>query len=522
MQSKTRVFTQVFLVGYGPALVRDENLTYRCLIPNFSYLSEVGASFLDDRLDLGIVPKTRLVGFVSPSFHYLYKDRKRWGRGLQPLPIKIGSLQEFLDGYENASRFFQRHSLPGRTKDVTERDLREEHCAHRLSRRKQGARLRMVFIALKRLLLCRYGPGPYGSAGANEERAEPLHPSQATPHTNAESAYPATRMSVGDAAFQWTEETLTDFRLELEKLVILDFLMRNTDRGLDNFMVRYNPHPRKGQRRITIGAIDNSLSFPHQHPQGLRDYPYGWLYLPAGLIGQPFSDETRKLFLPKLTDPVWWAGTVEGMRRIFSQDTHFHERTFKNQMALMMGQGWLIVQCLSERTEGPIELCARPKCLVRSSIQVLSRSQLAELTVTDLVQGTTALPASRQVERDRQPPPDQNVPHRAQAIEFRSHRESSPAVLAKSMPSMVLPSPASSNDSRAIDIVERMTQLHKRQNMPLIASPRPFDSPRELPGSKASRRMRPLDLAVGTNAYPVPVLVESIEAVVRRTTFSFN
>ena len=33
--------------------------------------------------------------------------------------------------------------------------------------------------------------------------------------------------------FQWTQELMDDFRLELEKLVILDVLMRNTDRGLD-------------------------------------------------------------------------------------------------------------------------------------------------------------------------------------------------------------------------------------------------------------------------------------------------
>ena len=73
-------------MGHGPSLVRVATLT-RSLIPNFSYLSEVGASFLDDRLGLGLVPKTRLVGFSSPSFHYLYKDRHRWEQGWQPLPI---------------------------------------------------------------------------------------------------------------------------------------------------------------------------------------------------------------------------------------------------------------------------------------------------------------------------------------------------------------------------------------------------------------------------------------------------
>ena len=30
---------------------------------------------------------------------------------------------------------------------------------------------------------------------------------------------------------------------------------------------------------IHLAAIDNSLSFPHQHPKGWRSFVYGWLYL---------------------------------------------------------------------------------------------------------------------------------------------------------------------------------------------------------------------------------------------------
>ena len=291
-------------------------------------------------------------------------------------------------------------------------------------------------------------------------------------------------------------------------------------------MIRYNPHPRPGERRITIGAIDNSLSFPHQHPQGLRDYPYGWLYLPTGLIGLPFSDETRQLFLPKLTDPIWWAGTIEGLRRIFSQDAHFHERTFQNQMSLLMGQGWLIVQCLRQKSEGPIELCARPKFVVRSSVQMLSHAQLAELTVTDLVQGTTSFSkARRDITHDHK---HNTRSARASAINVKPNRQSRAHLVTQSMPS-VLRSPKSpsfpfspSSNARGIDIVERMAMEQKSHKMVTTATPAPYDSPREPPSSKASRRMPPLDLAVGTSVYPLPVLVETVEPVRRRTPFSFN
>jgi hypothetical protein len=98
----------------------------------------------------------------------------------------------------------------------------------------------------------------------------------------------------------------------------LDYLMRNTDRGADNYMIKCcdidhapsttdeapslistpqmtelrrsdvpampstsrihpttaRPAPAK-QPHIHIAAIDNSLSFPHEHPKGWRSYTYG-------------------------------------------------------------------------------------------------------------------------------------------------------------------------------------------------------------------------------------------------------
>ena len=258
-------------------------------------------------------------------------------------------------GFENASSFLRRYGLPGRPKSVFEQDLEREHDAHRLSRKKQRAQLRMCFIAIKRFLLCRYGPGPYGS---EMEEHETVSEDLVAP--------------VAVNEFSWTQRTWDDFRLELEKLIILDYLMRNTDRGLDNFMVQYDPFAPPGASSVRFGAIDNSLSFPHHHPRGLRDYPYGWLFLPTSIIGQPFSDKTREIFLPLLCDPLWWRDTVAGLRAIFSQDAHFDERTFQNQMDLMRGQGWNIVQSLHAGDEGPIEMCTRPKQLVRQNIVMLT------------------------------------------------------------------------------------------------------------------------------------------------------
>lgn len=126
--------------------------------------------------------------------------------------------------------------------------------------------------------------------------------------------------------FAWTEGLKESFREELEKLVILDYIMRNTDRGLDNWMVKVDweagkvsvasdpihlnmepveeeegPRPvdlsqrppqadrasyasYKSQKpmdastrryagnepQISVGAIDNSLSWPWKHPDAWR------------------------------------------------------------------------------------------------------------------------------------------------------------------------------------------------------------------------------------------------------------
>lgn len=156
--------------------------------------------------------------------------------------------------------------------------------------------------------------------------------------------------------------------------------MLNTDRGADNYMIRYcdgevgkslvdvapsrniempqmtelrrtesgrstpqmcpgappaytrtgttNGQPYTRQPHIHIAAIDNSLSFPHEHPKGWRSYTYGWLYLPVSIIGRPFSQKTREHFLPLLTSKTWWAETTYQLRKLFAVDPDFHPKMF--------------------------------------------------------------------------------------------------------------------------------------------------------------------------------------------------
>jgi len=115
---------------------------------------------------------------------------------------------------------------------------------------------------------------------------------------------------------------------------------------------------------VRLGAIDNSLSWPWKHPDAWRSYPFGWLFLPVSLIGQPFSEPTRQHFLPLLTSKAWWASTQLALRKCFMHDADFQEKMFAKQMAIVKGQAWNVVETLKTRDHGPLELTRRARVCV--------------------------------------------------------------------------------------------------------------------------------------------------------------
>lgn len=137
-------------------------------------MSEAGASLVDQKLKLNIVPKTRVVRLVSETFNYPRIDRQkaklkktikehypsaRFNR--MSLPPKTGSFQLFVNGYKDADYWLRRFEQ------------------------------------------------------------EPLPP-----------------------------KLISNFQLEFEKLVILDYIIRNTDRGNDNWLIRYE------QPKIVNSSLD--------------------------------------------------------------------------------------------------------------------------------------------------------------------------------------------------------------------------------------------------------------------------
>lgn len=165
-----------------------------CLLPNFSYLSEAGASMLDTRLNLYIVPPTTLATLSSPAFFYDWIDRRAYKQKKKPLPGKIGSLQLFLDGYKDASEFLKMHPWPGRAaRDTLGLDGRPSNKGRR---RKRGSWTR------KCRLLC-------GTAGIDDDESD----GEDSQYAEDDSEM----MENGRAGreFVWTRELMEDFRLEL-------------------------------------------------------------------------------------------------------------------------------------------------------------------------------------------------------------------------------------------------------------------------------------------------------------------
>ncbi|KAL7845426.1 hypothetical protein AOLI_G00236180 [Acnodon oligacanthus] len=265
------------------------------------YLSEAGASLVDQKLELNIVPRTRVVYLASETFNYSAIDRvKSRGKRLAlekvpkvgqrfhriGLPPKVGSFQLFVDGYKDADFWLRRFE------------------------------------------------------------AEPL-----------------------------PENTNRQLQLQFERLVVLDYIIRNTDRGNDNWLIKYDcPMDTSGNRDtdwvvvkdpiIKIAAIDNGLAFPLKHPDSWRAYPFYWAWLAQAKV--PFSQEIRELVLPKLSDPNFVKDLEEDLYELFKKDPGFDRGQFHKQISVMRGQILNLSQALKDG-KTPLQLVQMPPVIVETA-----------------------------------------------------------------------------------------------------------------------------------------------------------
>lgn len=95
-----------------------------CLLLNKGFLSEAGAYVVDAHLGLRVVPPTYVVRLAAPTFHYGRIERETARLRLNVaehfpafsgpissrlgLPLKVGSFQTFVRGYQEAQELLQK------------------------------------------------------------------------------------------------------------------------------------------------------------------------------------------------------------------------------------------------------------------------------------------------------------------------------------------------------------------------------------------------------------------------------
>ncbi|KAL3076328.1 hypothetical protein niasHS_013599 [Heterodera schachtii] len=321
-----------------------------CLVPNQGYLSEAGASLVDQKLGLDIVPRTAIVALAAPTFYYGRIDR-----------TVTNTKEQIARNYPDLGRHFKRIGLPP----------------------KRGS----FQLFVRGFKDAKYWVDQWEQS-----------PEKALPK-------PSRR----------------ELQLQFEKMVILDYIIRNTDRGNDNWMICYTPPTTKAkegngkQRRrssssslselkrsdsltqlkeelgnepakftengkivnihepityrsegsisgrlssnsswedvempqVKVAAIDNGLAFPFKHPDQWRAYPFQWAKLSMAQL--PFSEETVHKLLPVLEKSDFLRELGNDLRNIFKTDKGFDKKTFNKQLSVVYGQIFNLREALRER-----------------------------------------------------------------------------------------------------------------------------------------------------------------------------
>lgn len=265
-----------------------------CLIPNVGYLSEAGASLIDEKLNLQIVPTTRVVRLSNKCFNYTKRFRFL---SKSKYPKKVGSLQTFVHGYKDAQEVI---------------------------------------------------------------------PTLSNKNANIQQ----------------------QLQYNYQKLVVLDFITRNTDRGNDNWMIRIDELDLESMLQsvdtlevsetsmssvdavkthsLKIAAIDNGLSFPITHPENWRTYPYYWAYLEY--VNQPFQKKITEKILPLIKNKHFVMELIHDLYLLFKQDNPFSKSLFKKQMSVMRGQIYNLILAM-ENGMSPKQMLELPNVIIKSDAE---------------------------------------------------------------------------------------------------------------------------------------------------------
>ncbi|EDX11736.1 GD19607 [Drosophila simulans] len=347
-----------------------------CLIPNQGYLSESGASLVDRKLNLNVVPKTRVVRLVAESFNYARIDRQKaklkkrikehypsahFNR--MSLPLKTGSFQLFVEGYKDADYWLRRFDSEPLPPSVAksfqlqfERLVVLDYIIRNTDRGNDNWLIKYVAPKITTQVGGTGGRTMHGvvtpklpNALGASKIVDLNEPSQASPKPTADGR-PPNHMGGGAATnAQQDSSSVTSSEDEPSS--------RSPPTSEPDWNVVNSAF-------IRIAAIDNGLAFPFKHPDSWRAYPYHWAWLPQAKI--PFSEEIKEQVLPQLSDMNFVEEICTELLYLFQQDRGFDKRLFERQMSVMRGQILNLTQALRDG-KSPVQLVQMPAVIVERS-----------------------------------------------------------------------------------------------------------------------------------------------------------
>ncbi|KAK2491843.1 hypothetical protein MC885_011372 [Smutsia gigantea] len=277
-----------------------------CLVLNQGYLSEAGASLVDQKLELNIVPRTKVVYLASETFNYSAIDRvKSRGKRLAlekvpkvgqrfnriGLPPKVGSFQLFVESYKDADYWLRRFEAEPLAENTN----------------------RQLLLQFERLVVLDY---------IIRNTGEQLW------------------------GVPWPLPDCSEVREEAWKLAELGIRMLYQD----DFFFSQKGYPH-------LGRVSRTLSQD-------KLYPFYWAWLPQAKV--PFSQEIKELILPKISDPNFVKDLEEDLYELFKKDPGFDRGQFHKQIAVMRGQILNLTQALKDN-KSPLHLVQMPPVIVETA-----------------------------------------------------------------------------------------------------------------------------------------------------------
>ncbi|KAI6219756.1 Phosphatidylinositol 4-kinase type 2 [Aphelenchoides besseyi] len=155
-----------------------------------------------------------------------------------------------------------------------------------------------------------------------------------------------------------TENEVDHFTLLFQKLCVLDYIIRNTDRHTDNWLIKHVPGV-----ELKIAAIDSGLAFPVKHPETasrFRHFPFAWASLQWSQ--KPWNKELTDYLLELIT-PLFLHQLCKELTVLFRHGIN-NRVLVARQMNVFRGQVWNLVQSLRSG-ESPNQLVKRSLLIVK-------------------------------------------------------------------------------------------------------------------------------------------------------------